>query len=59
MLSNVDLSATMESRICIVGENGAGKFFFSIFITGVYKVHYSPWLGGELNQVSLGVGKKI
>ena len=23
--SNVDLSATMESRICIVGENGAGK----------------------------------
>ncbi len=22
---NVDLSATMESRICIVGENGAGK----------------------------------
>ena len=23
--TNVDLSATMESRICIVGENGAGK----------------------------------
>jgi ATP-binding cassette subfamily F protein 3 len=22
---DVDLSATMESRICIVGENGAGK----------------------------------
>jgi len=25
IFSNVDLSATMESRICIVGENGAGK----------------------------------
>ena len=25
IFSNVDLSATMQSRICIVGENGAGK----------------------------------
>ena len=25
IFSGVDLSATMESRICIVGENGAGK----------------------------------
>ena len=25
VFKNVDLSATMESRICIVGENGAGK----------------------------------
>ncbi len=25
LFQNVDLSATMESRICIVGENGAGK----------------------------------
>merc|ERR1712029_1068434 len=25
VFSKVDLSATMESRICIVGENGAGK----------------------------------
>lgn len=25
IFANVDLSATMESRICIVGENGAGK----------------------------------
>jgi len=25
LFMNVDLSATMESRICIVGENGAGK----------------------------------
>ena len=24
IFSGVDLSATMESRICIVGENGAG-----------------------------------
>ena len=25
IFSNVDLSATMQSRICIVGENGAGE----------------------------------
>ncbi len=25
IFTKVDLSATMESRICIVGENGAGK----------------------------------
>ena len=25
VFSKVDLSATLESRICIVGENGAGK----------------------------------
>lgn len=25
ILSNVDLSASMQSRICIVGDNGAGK----------------------------------
>ena len=30
IFSGVDLSATMESRICIVGENGAGmkRMFF-------------------------------
>ena len=26
IFSGVDLSATMESRICIVGENGAGSY---------------------------------
>ena len=27
---NVDISATLDSRICIVGENGAGKRLFSL-----------------------------
>ena len=29
IFSGVDLSATMESRICIVGENGAGGWLGS------------------------------
>ena len=26
IFKKVDMSASMDSRICIVGENGAGKF---------------------------------
>jgi ATP-binding cassette subfamily F protein 3 len=27
IFKNVDISAAMDSRICIVGENGAGKYY--------------------------------
>lgn len=34
LLSNVNLTASLESRICIVGENGAGKTTLLKLITG-------------------------
>ncbi|XP_034949358.1 ATP-binding cassette sub-family F member 3-like [Chelonus insularis] len=34
VLSNVNLTATLQSRICIVGENGAGKTTLLKIITG-------------------------
>ena len=34
VLTNVSLSATLQSRICIVGENGAGKTTLLKIVTG-------------------------
>jgi len=34
ILNNVDLSANMQSRICIVGDNGAGKTTLLKLVTG-------------------------
>ncbi|XP_022667661.1 ATP-binding cassette sub-family F member 3-like isoform X1 [Varroa jacobsoni] len=37
VLTNVDLSASMQSRICIVGDNGAGKTTLLKLVNGDYE----------------------
>jgi ATPase subunit of ABC transporter with duplicated ATPase domains len=40
IFKNVDISACLTSRICIVGENGAGKFnFIYCFLFFVYSIN--------------------
>ena len=39
VLENVDLSANMQSRICIVGDNGAGKTTLLKLVNGERFVH--------------------
>jgi ATP-binding cassette subfamily F protein 3 len=43
IFKNVDISATMDSRICIVGENGAGKkvIFFYFWLNFSFHVYVS------------------
>lgn len=36
ILDNVDLSANMQSRICIVGDNGAGKTTLLKLVNGTH-----------------------
>lgn len=59
IFKNVDISACLTSRICIVGENGAGKnvneiyFFFSIYLKSfkLGKTTLLKILIGELEPV--------
>lgn len=50
--SDVDLSATLESRICIVGENGAGKTTLLKLIMD----HHSPTRGQRSAHRNLKFG---
>jgi len=52
IFSGVDLSATMESRICIVGENGAGKTTLLKMIMDII----SPWRGTRTAHRNLKFG---
>merc|ERR1719495_2430593 len=52
IFSGVDLSATMESRICIVGENGAGKTTLLKIIMDIN----SPWKGTRTAHRNLKFG---
>merc|ERR1719495_482488 len=52
IFSNVDLSATMQSRICIVGENGAGKTTLLKIIMDIN----SPWKGTRTAHRNLKFG---
>merc|ERR1712142_282069 len=52
IFSGVDLSATMESRICIVGENGAGKTTLLKMIMDII----SPWKGTRTAHRNLKFG---
>ena len=52
IFSNVDLSATMESRICIVGENGAGKTTLLKIIMEMM----DPWKGTRVAHRNLKFG---
>ena len=52
IFSNVDLSATMQSRICIVGENGAGKTTLLKIIMEMM----DPWKGTRVAHRNLKFG---
>ena len=52
IFSNVDLSATMQSRICIVGENGAGKTTLLKIIMEMM----DPWKGSRVAHRNLKFG---
>jgi len=52
IFSNVDLSATMQSRICIVGENGAGKTTLLKIIMDTLE----PWKGIRTSHRNLKFG---
>jgi len=52
IFSGVDLSATMESRICIVGENGAGKTTLLKMIMDII----APWRGTRTAHRNLKFG---
>jgi len=52
IFSGVDLSATMESRICIVGENGAGKTTLLKIIMDIIP----PWKGTRTAHRNLKFG---
>merc|ERR1712013_971941 len=52
IFSGVDLSATMESRICIVGENGAGK---TTLLKMIMDIH-TPWRGTRTAHRDLKFG---
>jgi len=51
----VDISASMDSRICIVGENGAGKTTLLKVLTG----DYEPTGGFRHTHRALRIGKII
>lgn len=66
ILNNINLSANMESRICIVGENGAGKSTLLKILTGtlspvsgVYHCHRNLKIGyfsqHHVDQLDLSV----
>nr|QUF59464.1 ATP-binding cassette transporter Abcf3 [Brachionus angularis] len=52
VFKNVDISATMDSRICIVGENGAGKTTLLKVLIG----EYEPKKGVRHTHRSLRIG---
>jgi len=52
IFSNVDLSATMQSRICIVGENGAGK----TTLLKIIMETMDPWKGSRVAHRNLKFG---